>query len=101
MPSAEAEPRKQFDALINRSAHAAARRGRDALAEYDQGDGRPDAFSGLAAGTVVRRRAGRRADSRAAAKEMDSERRFFVFRAARNFMPPPLKFLQALKPFEA
>ena len=103
MPPAEAEPRRQFNALINRLGVTSPR----VVVETRS----PNVIKAMVAKThflgwlpeplfAAEQAAGLIRALRV--KEMDPQRRFFVFRRRRNFMPPPVvKFLDALKTIEA
>src|SRR5262245_47141526 len=102
MPPAEAEPRRQFNALINR---LGATHPRVAVETRS-----PSVIKAMVAKThflgwlpeplfAAEQAAG--LIRPLAVKEMDMQRRFFVYRRRRNFMPPPVvKFLESLKTVE-
>ncbi len=102
MPPAEAEPRRQFIALINRLGVAPPR----VVVETRS----PSVIKAMVAKThflgwlpeplfAAERAAG--LIRALTVKEMAPQRRFFVYRRRRNFMPPPVvKFLEALKTIE-
>ncbi|HZF25199.1 MAG TPA: LysR family transcriptional regulator [Steroidobacteraceae bacterium] len=99
MPAAEAEPRRMFNALISRLGVAPPR----VVVETRS----PSVIKAMVANThflgwlpeplfAAEQAAG--LIKALAVKEMAPQRRFFVFRRRRNFMPPPVvKFLEALK----
>jgi DNA-binding transcriptional LysR family regulator len=98
MPSAEAEPRRQFAALIQRLGVAHPRVAVEtrsptvikaivARTQYLGWLPEPLFASEQAAGSIKRLHV----------EEMESRRRFFVYRRRRSFMPPPVqKFLETL-----
>ena len=102
MPPAEAEPRRQFNALIGRLGAACPRVAVETRS--------PSVIKAMVAKThflgwlpeplfAAEQSAG--LIRALAVKEMDMQRRFFVYRRRRNFMPPPvIKFLEALKTLE-
>jgi DNA-binding transcriptional LysR family regulator len=102
MPSAEAEPRRQFNALIAKLGVAMPRVAVETRS--------PSVIKAMVAKThflgwlpeplfAAEQAAG--LIKPLAVKEMTPRRRFFVYRRRRNFMPPPvLKFLEALKSAE-
>jgi DNA-binding transcriptional LysR family regulator len=102
MPPAEAEPRRQFNALLNRLGVTPPR-----IAVETRS---PSVIKAMVAKThflgwlpeplfATEQAAG--LIRALAVKEMDPQRRFFVYRRRRNFMPPPVvKFLESLKTIE-
>jgi DNA-binding transcriptional LysR family regulator len=102
MPPAEAEPRRQFNALIGRLGAACPRVAVETRS--------PSVIKAMVAKThflgwlpeplfAAEQAAG--LIRALAVKEMDMQRRFFVYRRRRNFMPPPVvKFLESLKTLE-
>jgi DNA-binding transcriptional LysR family regulator len=98
MPPHEAEPRRQFDALIARLGVAAPRvavetrspsviKAMVARTQYLGWLPEPLFASELAAGLIKRLHV----------EEMESRRRFFIYRRRRSFIPPPVqKFLETL-----
>jgi DNA-binding transcriptional LysR family regulator len=103
MPAAEAEPRRQFNALVSRIGVAPPRvavetrspsviKAMVAKTNYLGWLPEPLFATEQAAGLILP----------LPVREMTPQRRFFVFRRRRNFMPPPVvKFLEALRSVDA